>query len=277
MFAAPEVIDMANLGELGLSEYEARVYRTLLETGPTTAKELSNASDVPMGRIYDVLNSLEQYDLVRSQSASRPKRYVAVGPAIALDRLLEAKKRELEAQAERYETIVDELADELESTESTEETFWTAAIGRTDAANLVVERLSTADSEVVVVLSEHSEQFLDVDAVGSLVFDELEAALERDVEVRLLLRPALAADFRESIDGRYRTSLGEHGGFSVRASEDATGRFALVDEREVLVEVPRPLESRRVFAVVDLGDRDFARSISAAFESRWETAERIRL
>ena len=44
---------MSSLRDLGLSEYEARAYRSLLETGPTTAKELSRASDVPMGRIGD--------------------------------------------------------------------------------------------------------------------------------------------------------------------------------------------------------------------------------
>ena len=71
---------MASLRDLGLSEYEASAFRSLLDTGPTTAKELSRASDVPMGRIYDVLNSLETYQLVRSQTASRPKKYV-VHPA----------------------------------------------------------------------------------------------------------------------------------------------------------------------------------------------------
>ena len=74
---------MASLRDLGLSEYEERAYRSLLETGPTTAKELSRTSDVPMGRIYDVLNSLETHNLVRSQAASRPKKYVAVSDSTA--------------------------------------------------------------------------------------------------------------------------------------------------------------------------------------------------
>ena len=101
---------MASLRDLGLSEYEARAYRSLLKTGPTTAKELSRVSDVPMGRIYDVLNSIEQYNLVRSQSASRPKKYVAVEPDTALDRRLADKKRELEGYHDTYESIDDELA-----------------------------------------------------------------------------------------------------------------------------------------------------------------------
>jgi len=77
---------MADLRDVGLSKYEARAYRSLLESGPTTAKTLSEASGVPMGRIYDVLNSLEQHRLVRSQAASRPKKYVAVEPETARDR-----------------------------------------------------------------------------------------------------------------------------------------------------------------------------------------------
>ncbi|MFB6219023.1 MAG: helix-turn-helix domain-containing protein, partial [Halobacteriaceae archaeon] len=46
---------MADLGDLGLSEYESRAYRALLRTGPATAEELSEESGVPMGRVYDVL------------------------------------------------------------------------------------------------------------------------------------------------------------------------------------------------------------------------------
>ncbi|WP_197409694.1 TrmB family transcriptional regulator, partial [Haloferax profundi] len=108
---------MASLRDLGLSEYEARAYRALLRTGATTAKELSRASDVPMGRIYDVLNSLEQYHLIRSQAASRPKKYVAVEPDMALDRLLESKRQELDEKAQQYEAVVDELNDELDAAE----------------------------------------------------------------------------------------------------------------------------------------------------------------
>ncbi len=46
---------MVELRDLGLSEYEARAYRSLLGAGPTTAKELSDASGIPIGRVYDVL------------------------------------------------------------------------------------------------------------------------------------------------------------------------------------------------------------------------------
>ena len=277
MLEAGHVTAMASLRDLGLWEYEARAYRALLKTGPTTAKELSRVSDVPMGRIYDVLNSIEQYNLVRSQSASRPKKYVAVEPTTALDRLLEDKKRELEEQAGQYEEIVAELTGELETAEPVEDTFWTAAVGPEETVDLLVERLSAADSRVVMVLSTYTEQFFDIDTVGTRILDELSDALERGVEVRLLMRPELVPILPESIGQRYRESLTEYDSFTVRTGENVSGTFTLVDENEVVIEVPHPLKSQEVFAMIDLKDREFAGNVRAEFGPRWDAADRLTL
>ncbi len=268
---------MASLRDLGLSEYEARAYRSLLKTGPTTAKELSRVSDVPMGRIYDVLNSIEQYSLVRSQSASRPKKYVAVEPNTALDRLLSDKKRELNERADQYEEIVDELAGELESAEPVEETFWTAAVGPEESADLLVERISAADSRVVMVLSTDAGQFFDFDEIGTLVLDELTAAMDRGVAIRLLMRPGVVPTLPASVGERYRDSLIEHDLFSVRTSENVTGSFTLIDESEVVIEVPHPLKVERIFAMIDLKDREFAESVLKEFDPRWRDASELTL
>ena len=268
---------MASLRDLGLSEYETRAYRSLLQTGPTTAKELSRASDVPMGRIYDVLNSIEQHDLVRSQSASRPKKYVAVEPTTALDRLLGEKKRELNERADQYESIVAELEGELETEDPVTETFWTAAVGPEEAADLLVERLSAADDRIVMVLSTYTEQFFDMDEVGTLVLNELTESMERGVEIRLLLRPDLVAALPESIGDRYRESLIEHELFSVRTSENVSGSFTLIDDVEVLIEVPHPLKSKETFAMIDLKDREFTESVRNEFEPRWKKAADLTL
>jgi sugar-specific transcriptional regulator TrmB len=264
---------MASLRDLGLSEYEARVYRALLETGPTTAKELSRASDVPMGRIYDVLNGIEGSGLVRSQSASRPKKYVAVEPETALDRLLEDRRRELEARVEQYERVVDELSGELETTEPVEETFWTAAVGPEETVDLLVERLAAADERIALVLSTHRQGLYDVGEVGDRMLDGVAAALERGVAVRLLMRPDLVPALPERIGERYRETFAGHDRFEVRTSEEVTGTFNLIDGTETVIEVPHPLEAEGVFAMIDLKDREFAASVAAEFEPRWERAD----
>jgi sugar-specific transcriptional regulator TrmB len=270
---------MADLRDLGLSEYEARAYRSLLRTGPTTAKELSEVSGVPMGRIYDVLNSVEQANLIRSQSASRPKKYAAVEPTTALERLLADKQRELERKADQYERIVEELQDELERPDPVEETFWTAAVGPAEVIDLLVERLAAADDHVVFVLSTYTERFFEaeVDGVDSLILDELAAALDRGAEVRLLMRPDLIPLLPDAVGERYRDSLSGRDGFEVRVSENVSGTFALLDRSETAIEVPHPLDAGEVFGMFDLKDREFAESVRAEFEPRWDAAEPLSL
>jgi len=268
---------MADLRDLGLSEYEERTYRALLDTGPTTAKELSARSDVPMGRIYDVLNSLEQYELVRSQTASRPKKYAPVEPAAALDRLLADKKRTLEEKKTQYEEIVAELQGELESADPPEETFWTAALGGDETAALLVERLTAADDRIVMVLSAYTPQLFDIDRYGTDILDELVAALDRGATVQLLMRRELVPTLPESIGSRYRASLAAHDRFEVRTVRELSGTFTLVDDAETVIEVPHPLDREETFGVIDLKDREFATSVHETFEPRWAEAEPLEL
>jgi len=265
---------MASLRDLGLSEYEARVFRSLLETGPTTAKELSRVSDVPMGRIYDVLNSLETHSLVRSQTASRPKKYVAVEPDAALDRLLDDRKAELEAKVEQYEDIVDELGDQLESAEPVDEPFWTAAVGPEASLDLLVERLGAADDSIVVVGSPPTKQG-DIVAATERVVDELEAALERGVDVSLLLRPTLFETLPEAVNREYYERLAPDDNYSARASGNVSTTFELIDEVEVCIEVPHPLGSEETFGVIDLKDPEFTADVSEAFADHWAEATPI--
>lgn len=267
---------MASLRDLGLSEYESRAYQSLLETGPTTAKELSRVSDVPMGRIYDVLNSLETHSIVRSQTASRPKKYVAVEPDTALDRLLANKKRELDEQASQYEEIVGELEEELEPSEPVDEPFWTAALGPPDAGELLVERLTTADEHIAMVAGEPTQQ-LSLDEMGGRILDELERALDRGVSVSILMRPELVDSLPRSVGQRYRSTLQDDAAFDVRTSRNVSGTFELIDHVEVCIEVPHPLDAGGTFAVIDLKDSEFASDVDTMFKPRWDDATPLSL
>ena len=263
---------MATLRDLGLSEYEARAYRSLLDAGPTTAKELSRASDVPMGRIYDVLASIESHGLVRAQTASRPKKYVAVEPETALNRLLDDKLAELEEQAEQYEGIVEDLTDELDAAEPVEEGFWTAAVGSEESMDLLIERLDAADDQVVMAVGRSSAQF-DIGDVGDLVARHLEAALERGVEIAVLMSPHIVDTLPPSVGERYSETFADHPEFRVRTAEGLGGTFNLIDDVEVCIEVPNPLNPGEAFAMIDMKDPEFAADVREEFAPRWETAE----
>lgn len=267
---------MASLRDLGLSEYEARVYRSLLQSAPTTAKELSRTSDVPMGRIYDVLNSLEALNLVRSQTASRPKKYVAVEPTTALDRLLENKHQELAEKARQYEEVVDTLVDELDVAEPVEGQFWTAAVGPEDTIELLTERLDAAEQRIVVVAANASPQF-DLGIAGEKVTEHLDRALERGVDISVLLTREIVSTLPESVGERYAASLADHPRFAVRTNDDATGTFNIIDDVEVCIEVDSPLDAGEAFAMIDLKDPEYVAEVHEEFDDLWRNAEPLSL
>ena len=267
---------MTDLRDLGLSKYEARTYRSLLRTGPATAKELSNASDVPMGRIYDVLNALEHHSLVRSQTAGRPKKYAAVEPDTALGRLFENKREELQTRIDQYEAAVEELTADLEATAPIDGEFWTAAVGTEASVGLLVERLAAAEQSLVIVVGGVSPQF-DFGTVGERVAAELEAAVDRGVDVSLLMGPDLVASLPAGIGGRYTDRLADHDAFAARTAPELSGTFELIDDTEVCIEVPNPLDPEEAFAVIDLKDEEFAANVRGMFDPKWAAAEPLPL
>ncbi|WP_336036379.1 TrmB family transcriptional regulator [Halobacterium yunchengense] len=262
---------MADLRDLGLSEYEANAYRSLLRTGPATAKELSEASGVPMGRIYDVLGSIESQHLVRSQTASRPKKYVAVEPDTALDRLLADRKRELREKADQYEAVVDELADDLQTPAQPDEGFWTAALGPGESVDLLLERVDAADDSVRLLAGFASTSF-DVDDTTSRVVDHLEDALDRDVAVSVLISRDLAANLPDVVNERYVDVLAEHPNYEVRIGQTVEGNVTIVDDAEVCLDVSNPVDPDESFAMIDLHDAAFAADVTAVFEDTWADA-----
>ena len=267
---------MASLRDLGLSEYEARAYRSLLRTGPTTAKELSQTSEVPMGRIYDVLNGLEQHRLVRSQAAGRPKKYVAVEPEVALDRLLAAKKQELDAQAKQYESVVDTLVDEIDASEPIDEQFWTAAVGPDETLELLLERISAAEDELIYVAGTPASG-IDLTEASKQITDSLQAALDRGVDVELLITPTVVDELPDRNVARQHGRLAEYDNFSVRTLETVEGTFTLLDRIEVCIAVPNPMDPTKLFAMIDLKDAGFASDLREEFTGRWQQAEPFEL
>ncbi len=84
---------LEKMRSVGLTEYEAKAYYTLLQKGNFTAIELSKAADIPRTRIYEVLNNLVNKGLCK-QIHGNMKSFKANNPAYAFDRLLDDLQQE---------------------------------------------------------------------------------------------------------------------------------------------------------------------------------------
>jgi sugar-specific transcriptional regulator TrmB len=102
------------LATLDLSRYEAAVYVSLLQRGEATALELADLSGVPRQRVYDVLDSLCSKGLCR-RMGERPRRHVVVDPETALPAMLEQRRRQQQAENERYARLIQELVADLQA------------------------------------------------------------------------------------------------------------------------------------------------------------------
>ena len=257
---------MSDLGELGLSSYEEKVYRTLLSLGSATAQEASDASGVPMGRIYDVLNGLDARDVVRSQS-TEPTRYVAVDPESAVDRLLAERRRELDAREARYEGIAEGIGPELAATKPAESRFWTAPLGSDTAVSLERDLFASAGETVRSAMSEPYaaapwERY-------EPEVDPFYETVDSGVDVRLLVRAAmLDAAPAAAIEGVADAPAN----VSVRVTPDLETTFDVVDGNEVTFHVPHPIERGERLGVIHVRDESMAGRLVEVFDRAWAAA-----
>lgn len=72
-----EIID--KLKELGLNEYQSKVYVALLKKYPATGYEISKLANIPQARAYDTLKALENLNIVTSSNV-KPITYTPIKP-----------------------------------------------------------------------------------------------------------------------------------------------------------------------------------------------------
>lgn len=112
MVASQETLD--KLEDIGLNMYERKIYAALLGRGVSTAGELSEMTNVPRSRAYDVLESLAEKGFVVIKS-SQPMEYVSIPPNEAIENIKNQHQKELEDKLRRLDDFKDsEAVKELE-------------------------------------------------------------------------------------------------------------------------------------------------------------------
>src|SRR6056297_4281595 len=87
-----------------LNLYEVKIWTALLSRGVATAGELSDISNVPRSRSYDILESLEKKGFI-IMKLGKPIKYIAVPPEEVIERV----KSKIQEDADTQTKILDEL------------------------------------------------------------------------------------------------------------------------------------------------------------------------
>jgi sugar-specific transcriptional regulator TrmB len=256
---------VSRLAELGLSAYEEQCYRALLAHGPATGRRVADASGVPRGRVYDVLNGLAARDLVTARDGN-PTTYAAVDPDTVADRLLAERERDLAAQADRYERLADELGEELAAVPPTESRFWTAPLGGETAVSLTRQVFADAEDSVRSAMgAPYAGASWEQYEPELAAFSE---TLPTDLDVRLLVADSVL----DSVPAAAREAYAGREDVAVRVTTDLAATFDLVDGKRGYFHVPHPLEDGERLGAVELREDALLDRLRDRFERAWERA-----
>lgn len=245
-----------------LNLYEVKVWTSLLSRGVSTAGELSNISDVPRSRTYDILESLEKKGFI-VMKLGKPIKFIALKPEEVIERV----KRNLIVNAQEKSKRLDEIKKnevltELSGLYSNGIKFVEPADlsgslkGRQNMYNHLDMMLKDAKKEAVIVTSAEG-----LNRKMEALMPSIQRAKKKGIKVKI------AAPINED-NIKVAKDLAKYA--DVRALDKSHGRFAIVDNDQMMFML---LDDKTVHPNYDvsvwLSSGYFAKSLSQMFDLAW--------
>ncbi|MFB6234305.1 MAG: TrmB family transcriptional regulator [Halopenitus sp.] len=164
----PASTAIQQLQAFGLSTYASRMYVALLQNGVSTARGVSEVTDVPRTRVYDAAEELEENDLIDVEEQS-PKHF---DPVPARDAI-----RKLRQEYRYREATLTAVLSMLES-ENDDESDVKTVTGRSEVVDCLVDVVRSAAAEIILVT--------DGTPLSKKLLDTLTEAAEDGIQVRVV-------------------------------------------------------------------------------------------
>ena len=246
------------LQQLGLSEIEAKLYRGLLEKGPTTVKDL--AEFVGMKRItahFNVENLISKGLITQSMKGAR-RQIIAESPERLQD-LLEQKEDEIIKLKEKFPAIIKAIHTSLPKSQENKEVIVKYYEGRRSVFFLYEETLKYDEVYTFADLQKYYEVF--PDTMG--MFEEALEKNKKRMVWDILIDSSLARNIMaEGKYERYHTKF-------LRSSERFNGfnfaDYIIFDNKVAIVQ----LDPHKPQATV-IESKHMALSLKSLHEIMWE-------
>jgi len=267
------------LAKIGLNKYESSVYLTLLKQDSMEASKLSHESKVPIGKIYEVLKALKNYELVEIQP-SRPLRYRAVDHKSAFKLMYKRKEEETLNELKVLKETFDEIERELcndNSPQNVETVFWPDRFCNNELNEMVDSFFEKIEHEICVVIHikykpERSELY---DASVSTFSKAFLSLVQRGIQVKILdpgsqLLPSLKELINSTEDlsfKRYFKDLME-----IRILETEYN-FTVIDSKITLLDIEDQFNMSRNLGMTRIYDELYAKRFKTKFDELWKKGE----
>lgn len=253
-----------------LNLYEARVWTALLSRGTSTAGELSNISDVPRSRTYDILESLEKKGFI-VMKIGKPIKFVALKPEEVVERVKKNLVVDAQEKSRRLEKLRgDEVLEELNSlftngVKFVEPSDLSGSLrGRQNMYNHLDMMIRSAERTITLVTTAEG-----INRKLEMLMPAFERAKKRGVTIRIAA-PIGPANIKVAKDLSKVAELRNLDG-------KLHARFAIVDSNQVMFML---LDDKTVHPNYDvavwLSTEFFAKALEQMFELAWTGFSKVR-
>ena len=251
-----------------LNLYEVKVWTALLSRGVSTAGELSNISDVPRSRTYDILETLEKKGFI-VMKLGKPIKFVALKPEEVIERVkknlvVEAQEKSKRLEKLKSEEILTDLSSLFnEGIKFVEPSDLSGSVrGRQNVYNHLDMMIRDAEKTITIITTASG-----INRKLEALLPVLEKAKKRGVIIRI----AAPIDETNKKVAQEISRIAE-----VRSSPKLRARFAIVDSNQLLFmvlddEIVHPNYDVAIWLSTDF----FASAMEQLFEAAWKSFNSI--
>ena len=246
-----------------LNLYEVKVWTALLSRGVSTAGELSNISDVPRSRTYDILESLEKKGFI-VMKLGKPIKFVALKPEEVIDRVKRNLVTHVNERHKRLDSLKeDEVLQELTSlftqgVKFIEPSDLSGSLkGRGNLYNHLDMLVNGAEKSITLATTEDG-----LNRKIEALMPSLEKARKRGVKIRI----AAPITDKNAEVAKKLSKVAE-----MRSAKDFNSRFSVIDGKNIMFML---LDDASVHPNYDVGvwinTPYFAQSLETMFNLAWK-------
>ncbi len=252
-----------------LNLYEVKVWTALLSRGTSTAGELSNISDVPRSRTYDILESLEKKGFI-VMKLGKPIKFVALKPEEVVERVKKNLLKYAQEKSKRLETLKgDEVLQELNTLftkgiKFVEPTDLSGSLrGRQNLYNHLDMMVRDAEKTIVIVTTAEG-----LNRKLEALLPSLEKCKKRGVKIRV----AAPINSNNQKIAKEMKKVGE-----VKDMQNIKARFVIIDGIQLMFML---LDDEKFHPNYDIGvwiNTDFfAGALEQMFDLAWKEMKNIK-
>jgi sugar-specific transcriptional regulator TrmB len=266
-------ISSEELEMFGLSSYEAKAYLALLP-GVKSAKEIVRDSNIPTGRIYDILNSLEDKGLTEKQD-SRPKKFIAKHPKIALKNLIAKKEEYFHLLVERA-TKLEEKLSQLKRPKAEEKLFWSIALfSEENAFQRLMEKINEAETELLMCVD---MQCAGINSNQTEIEDPnriVKSLIDRGVKIKILVGGFNNKALTKLYDSSLKQYLPLLSKLEVKITQASVYNFDLIDKEKIILKISNPINPDEYLALLFFWQKKLAIQLREKFLELWNNAKEL--